>query len=321
MAPRVVLLADAGPMIGVGHVVRSLSVGAEMKRRGAEPLLLSRDLNDALVARAARLGVPHYGRRCTMDDGRLPSEVREYEPDLIIRDSYSFSEGVVAELDRLGAPSLVIDDNREAPLGKPTALLNQNLHATKPDYADLLGTRLMLGPRWCLIREEVRKLAREASPHREMSVLISTGGSDPLGVRRALADCIGALGVRVVEAPGLMVQSNSSARYERLLAQSTVAVIAAGTSLWEAACLGTPAIAVVTAQNQEALAREGEKAGICRAVDIRFGLDEGMVKAVASELLESKEDRDSMMIAGRALIDGEGVRRVGDLLEEVLRES
>lgn len=321
MAPRVVLLADAGHMIGVGHVVRSLSIGAELRRRGAEPLLLSRDLNSALVARATRLGVPHYGRLCPMDDQQLPSEVSEYEPDLIVRDSYSFSEGVVAGLDRLGVPSLVIDDNREAPLGQPTALLNQNLHATRSDYSDLLGTRLMLGPRWCLIREEVRELAREVSSERDMSVLISTGGSDPLGVRGALADCIGGLGVRVVEAPGLMVERDDSVSYERLLAQSTVAVIAAGTSLWEAACLGTPAIALVTAPNQEALAREGEKAGICRAVDIRGGLDKGAVRDVASKLLKSGEDRDSMMLAGRALIDGEGVRRVGDLLEQVLSES
>lgn len=321
MAARIILLADAGPVIGVGHVMRSLSVGAELRRRGAEPLLLSRDLNDALVRRAAELGVPSFRRQCSLDDRRLPAEVRGYEPELIVRDGYMFSAEVVYGLDQLGVPSLVIDDNREAPLGQPTALLNQNLHARKSDYADLSRTRLMLGSRWCLIREEVRQLLRAVSDSSDRSVVISTGGSDPLGVRKAVADCIGDLGVRVVEASGLMAEKPNGSGFECLLAEATIAVIAAGTSLWEAAYLGTPSIALVTARNQEALAREGEKAGICRAVDIRSGLDTGLLRRAVADLLASEKDQRSMSLAGRALIDGEGVRRVGDLLDDVVRKG
>ncbi len=50
--------------------------------------------------------------------------------------------------------------------------------------------------------------------------------------------------------------SSSPSDYVTTLATAEVAVLAAGSSLWEAACLGTPTIAVVVADNQRAAASE-----------------------------------------------------------------
>ncbi len=63
--------------------------------------------------------------------------VARLKPALLVRDGYEFTDASTASLEALGIPMLVIDDNREAPIGQPKFLLNQNLHASSEDYLDL----------------------------------------------------------------------------------------------------------------------------------------------------------------------------------------
>jgi spore coat polysaccharide biosynthesis predicted glycosyltransferase SpsG len=53
------------------------------------------------------------------------------------------------------------------------------------------------------------------------------------------------------------------------LASAHVAVLAAGSSLWEACAVGTPSIGLVVADNQAASANAAAKLGFTRVVDCR----------------------------------------------------
>jgi spore coat polysaccharide biosynthesis predicted glycosyltransferase SpsG len=63
--------------------------------------------------------------------------------------------------------------------------------------------------------------------------------------------------------------------YVSSLASAHVAVLAAGSSLWEACGVGTPSIGLVVADNQFASANAAKKLGFTRVVDcrVRFNVD------------------------------------------------
>ncbi len=298
----IVLRADAGPAIGIGHVMRSLTLGGELARRGVEVALATRELPAALATRAERLGVRVVG------------------PDDASADAFVMLDGyeIAAPAGRHG----VIDDNREAPVAGAALVLNQNLHAAAGMYADLSpATRLLLGPEYALVRDELGAV-RATGPVRERAsrVVLAVGGADPLGltepIARALApecelrvavgaanprrDAIAALGVTLDA--GDLVDSYGWA---------DVAVIAAGTTLWEVGYLGLPAVAIVVADNQRAAAKASEAAGFV------VGADPDGVRATVAELLVDPTRRGTMRTAGQALFDGRGATRVADAVIEV----
>ena len=254
--PNVALLADAGPSTGAGHVMRCLSLAAALQGMGLRATLSSAGLPGPLRDRAVHLRVPVIDRCVGQDDPAvvqgLPASTK-----MIVRDGYQFSDASAAALDD-HAPVVVIDDAREAPLGAPAAVLNQNLHATESMYSDVAASvALMIGPRWSLVREEIvsfRARPRQRVPRR---VVVALGGADVLGLASSIRDATKAEHLDAVSPAGLMGAAPSSEpdRFALQLASCELAIVGAGTSIWECLCLGTPTIALVTADNQEAIAR------------------------------------------------------------------
>jgi len=103
------------------------------------------------------------------------------------------------------------------------------------------------------------------------------------------------------------------------LASAHVAVLAAGSSLWEACAVGTPSIGLVVADNQIASANAAAKLGFTRAIDCRKSFS---VEAVKREIEVCILGGTSAM-RGAALSIGiaNGAKRVVDLIGELILES
>jgi spore coat polysaccharide biosynthesis predicted glycosyltransferase SpsG len=300
----IVLRADAGPAIGIGHVMRSLTLGRELVGRGVDVALATRDLPPALATRAERLGVPVIG----IDDASADA--------FIMLDGY--------EIDAPAGRHGVIDDNREAPVGGAALVLNQNLHASPGMYADLApATRLLLGPQYALLRAELEAV-RATAPVREHAtrVVLAVGGADPLGLTEPIAralesECelrvaVGAANPRRDTITALGVTLDAGDLVDSY-AWADIAVIAAGTTLWEVAYLGLPAVAIVVADNQRAAAKAAEAAGFVTLAE------PDSVRAAVVGLLADPARRGAMRVAGQAHFDGFGAARVADAVIEVAR--
>jgi UDP-2,4-diacetamido-2,4,6-trideoxy-beta-L-altropyranose hydrolase len=298
----IVLRADAGPAIGIGHVMRSLTLGEALVQRGVEVALATRDLPAPLALRAERLSIRVLG----VDDASADA--------FVMLDGY--------EIDAPRGSHGVIDDNREAPVAGAALVLNQNLHASPGMYADIAPTtRLFLGPQYTLLRSELAR-ARATSHVREQAsrVLLALGGADPLGLTEPIARALGAtceLRVAVgaanprrdaIAASGVTLDAGDLVDS---YAWADVAVIAAGTTLWEVGYLGLPAVAIVVADNQRAAAKASESAGFVTVAE-----PDG-VRAAVAELLADRARRATMRSAGQALFDGLGAARVADAVIEV----
>ena len=102
--------------------MRCLTLATSLRNVGFECTLLSSEIPTPLRRRADSLGVRSVIRGERQSDPAIGSSVARLKPALLVRDGYEFTDASTASLEALGIPMLVIDDNREAPIGQPKFL-------------------------------------------------------------------------------------------------------------------------------------------------------------------------------------------------------
>jgi len=329
----IVIRADAGASIGIGHVMRCITLGAALSRAGCIPILVSRDLPDQLSARAASSGLTLAPLEPLGNepDSELES-VLGWQPDFVVVDGYHL-DGFVQELGSSGVGYGVIDDNGELPTAGARLVLNQNLHATRELYAGAQPHRLLLGSDYALIREDVTSIRRPGRSEPANRVLVSLGGADPLELTHPIVTMLldesefelrVAVGAANPARPRLMdlLSRHSRAKADRgdlveSMGWADAAVIGAGTTLWEVGHLGLPSIAVIAAENQIHGARAAQAAGFVDVVDLRRA--NGVSSAVSAMigLLSNPARRLTMAESGVAMFDGLGAERVASAVIEL----
>jgi UDP-2,4-diacetamido-2,4,6-trideoxy-beta-L-altropyranose hydrolase len=243
-------------------------------------------------------------------------------PDVWIVDGYTLG----AELEHLiadGNTVMAIDDNHELPVDGAALVLNQNLHATPALYPDVAPQRLLLGPRFALIRSDVCDLDPAGLPDVGSVVLLAFGGTDParltlpMAVRLAATgntDIIVALGAEHPDRAA--VGALAGVRFDGGdlrdgFSESHVAVIGGGSTLWEVGVVGLPSLAVVVADNQVEGTAAAVAAGFVESADVRAsGFDVDHLVERTLGLLDDRPRRAAMAAAGRTLFDGDGRWRV-----------
>jgi UDP-2,4-diacetamido-2,4,6-trideoxy-beta-L-altropyranose hydrolase len=287
-----VLRADASSSIGVGHVMRSLSLGEALLDEGFGVELVSFELAPSLQSLAATCGIEVVEPSCAPRSSEDAQFVLQRNANIVVVDGYEFSREFFAVLEADSTPFAVVDDNAETNAQSPSAVINQNPHASASMYAHLQGNpKLLLGLQYAMVREEVREVAAMNLPSHEGEVFVAMGGADFLGLTAPIVEALAETGLQIRVAVGhantqrahiqkLADQSGNVTLIEQQdyvssLASAHVAVLAAGSSLWEACAVGTPSIGLVVADNQFASANAAKKLGFTRVVDcrVRFNVD------------------------------------------------
>ena len=264
--------------------------------------------------------------------------------DVVIVDHYDLDADWERAVSASGPRIAVIDDLADRP-HDCALLLDQNLYDDADSrYLGLVpeGCRLLLGPRWALLRSEFVTAAAAPRPRTgDISrVLISYGGADPTHETEkalaALADVssieiidvvVGAAFSDVWRVRAAVGRDSRCAIHEQpsdlagLMSDADLALGAGGSTTWERCALGLPAIVTSVASNQveaaRTLARHGAilyagDAGDVGSADLRTA-----VRALVADPLRVKQ----MGIAARSVIgrDYEGATGVAAAILEVAR--
>ena len=219
-------------------------------------------------------------------------------------------------------------------------ILNQNINAERLHYEVEGSARLLLGLRYVLMRPEFKKQIGSVSKHGEIArkVLVTLGGGDldnqTLKIIRAIERVnIDGLEVVVVVGPAnphlKQLQSQirvskipihlkiNTTRMAELMVWADIAVTGGGTTCWELACLGLPALVVILAENQAAVANGLDERGSVVNLGWHHDLSpDRIAKAIESLLLDAAK-RKKMSAVGRELVDGNGTERVVQILMEL----
>ncbi len=309
---HVVVCADASPDLGLGHVMRSLVLAHELTAAGCATTICG------VGVPADLLGSTDLVTRRDADDVDTVIGLR---PDFVVVDGDHFTADFFAALDAHGIGYAVIDDNGDTAAGRPVVVVNQNPHAKPAMYDHLEGNPLLLlGVRFALLRPEIDEIARQAPARRAGTVFVAFGGSDPRRLTEPVAVRLASEGLTVRVAVGPVhperaelvsrfdgeagVTVTEPEDYATELATASVAVLAAGSSLLEAAALDTPAVAVIVSENQRRLAAASLDQGVVFRV---FDADEEFLRELGTDVATAL---GSTLRPDRLRVPGSGARLV-----------
>lgn len=232
---------------------------------------------------------------------------------------------------------MVIDDLADRP-HLCDLLLDQNLGRSNGHYEPLVPShcRMLIGPRYALLRPEFAacrpgSLQRRQVPELQQ-LLVSLGGVDKFNITARVLDALdGKLSpecrIKVVLGSGAPWIEQVRRQAERmdgvevlvgvtdmagLMAESDLAIGAAGTTAWERCCLGLPTITLILAANQKQGALALAAAGAIRLCDDSAVLSDEVRDALAE--MSSPKARAKMTRACGAITDGLGT----DLIAEAM---
>ena len=327
-----VLRADASSSIGVGHVMRSLSLGEALLDEGFGVELVSFELAPSLQSLATSCGVEVVELSCAPRSSEDAQFVLERNANLVVVDGYEFSREFFAVLETSSTPFAVIDDNAETSAQSPSAVINQNPHASASMYAHLQGNpKLLLGLQYAMVRKEVCEVAAMNLQSCEGEVFVAMGGADFLGLTAPIVEALAETGLQIRVAVGHANTQRAHIQkladqlgnvtlieqqdYVSSLASAHVAVLAAGSSLWEACAVGTPSIGLVVAENQFASANAAKKLGFTRVVDcrVRFNVDAVLHEVQSCILGGTSAMRGAALSTGVANGASMVARELGDI--------
>jgi spore coat polysaccharide biosynthesis predicted glycosyltransferase SpsG len=273
--------------------MRSLSLGEALLDEGFGVELVSFELAPSLQSLATSCGVEVVELTCAPRSSEDAQFVLQRNANIVVVDGYEFSREFFAVLEASSTPFAVVDDNAETNAQSPSAVINQNPHASAPMYAHLQGNpKLLLGLQYAMVRREVREVAAMNLPTREGEVFVAMGGADFLGLTAPIVEALAETGLPIRVAVGHANTQREQVQkladqfghvtlieqqdYGSSLASAHVAILAAGSSLWEACAVGTPSIGLVVADNQFASANAAKKLGFTRVVDcrVRFNVED-----------------------------------------------
>jgi UDP-2,4-diacetamido-2,4,6-trideoxy-beta-L-altropyranose hydrolase len=358
---RIVFRTDASVQIGIGHVMRCLTLADALRANGADCRFICREHPGNLLKQIrqrgyAALGLPvssdipmsrdnedvaqsnhsaWLGSDWATDAAQTKVGAGETAVDWLIVDHYALDVRWERALRSMCRKLMVIDDladrHHDCDL-----LLDQNLGRDATDYGELVpkDCAVLAGSRYALLRPEFAaqrdySLHRRAIPKLE-HLLITMGGVDQVDatgqILEMLMDCrlpedchitvvmgphapwlarVTLLAEQMPRPTEVKVNVHNMAE---LMADSDVAIGAAGSTSWERCCLGLPSLIGVFADNQRSIANALQLAGAAK----EFGGMAGVAKInrMVTELFDDEDALASMSAYAAGVTDGCGTERV-----------
>lgn len=275
------------------------------------------------------------------EDARETLVIMEKEGgcDWLIVDHYALDATWETAMRPFAKRIIVIDDLSDRAHASDI-LLDQNLHERMEGrYRSQVPSScvLLLGPRFALLRNEFREAAarlRERDGH-VRHLLVFFGGADAhnmsavalRGIERLeCAELYVDVVVGVANPHREAIQSYCAERAQlhyycqvsnmaELMARADLAVGAGGSSTWERCALGLPSVVVSLADNQVAIAKTAERAGVLSYLGSGETVSEAAFTEALDRLMTSPETLCGMSGAARKLVDTRGCERVWQTME------
>jgi UDP-2,4-diacetamido-2,4,6-trideoxy-beta-L-altropyranose hydrolase len=326
---KILFLADAGPVVGGGHVMRCLTLAGVLQDLGASCAFMAPPAVAAVVKAFAKPGVELIP--CAAET--MVEAACSVSSDAVVVDHYGLQS---SDETRLRASRLLIalDD---AP-GRPhdcDLLVDSAIDRQAADYEPWVpkASQIWTGPNFALVRPEFAAARRKVLERRDRdgdvrSILVSLGLTDVGGITADVVEAILSTGIEArllavvgSAAPSLPRLRELSAIHANLrvevdvramapvVGEADLAIGAGGSSTWERCCLGLPGITLVLADNQADMAARLETHGVTKTLDVRLPGFADRLTAVLNDLVNDSAARRSMSAKASLLCDGLGAER------------
>lgn len=353
MMIKVGIRADGNKNIGMGHIMRCLSLAKGFRNKGIEVFFLSKYEQGIVKIREEGFEVIelshniecniegfYYGDSKTLEkEGEeIIAGIRAQSINILFIDSYNVTEGFLLKLKPLVKKLCYIDDLNK--FSYPVdILINGNVNGEFLDYEGYYEDEIMLlGLKYNLLRDEFKELSQRLINKEVKEIMITTGGSDPFDLTTHLTELIISdsilkdIGINIIVGNGFtkleelrdLSRNNtritiyeSVSKMSEIMLKSDIAISAGGSTLYELCACGTPTLAFIIAENQEPLVDMFCEKGYIQTL--------GWYNAFSDEdfLLKLKflcKDYDKRVLFSKKmqkLVDGEGANRIAETIIKI----
>lgn len=326
---RIGIRADGGPIIGMGHIMRCLSLANEFRKYGYKVYFLSK-LEEG-IKKIREQGFEVIYLKGVKEVREVVEAIKEYRIDILFIDSYNISEEYFLQIKPYVNKLGYIDDlNKFAYL--VDILINGNITAEYMDYKKYSEDQLMLlGPKYNLTREEFRNLPERKINKQIKEIMITTGGSDPYNMSGKIVNMIltdekfKRLKINVIvgqafsnkEALREISKLNSNVilhqnvrKISDIMLRADIAISAGGSTLYELCACGTPTLAFIMAENQKSIVETLDNLGYIISLGIYNQVTRTSLIDRLNELYADFDLRVQLSKRMQSLIDAKGVERI-----------
>jgi UDP-2,4-diacetamido-2,4,6-trideoxy-beta-L-altropyranose hydrolase len=344
---------DGGLYIGMGHIMRCLSLAKEFKRKNDYKVYFISKYKAGIdkikeenfeVIQLKHKNVVNtvgfnYGNPEELDKEaeEIVDIITKYKIDLLFIDSYNVTEEyfliVKPHVERLA----YIDDLNKF-VYPVDILINGNIAAECMDYKKYSENQIMLlGAKYNLIRDEFRNLPKREIKEKVEEIMITTGGSDPYNMSVKLLNII--MGdeelknliinvivgndftnkeelIKINQVSKNVILHENIKYISKIMLKSDVAISSGGSTLYELCVCGTPTLAFIYADNQEYIVRKMDELGYLQNLGWYYELKNEQFINSLKNMIYNYYFRIKLSDKQNKLVDVKGVERIVSILSK-----
>jgi spore coat polysaccharide biosynthesis protein SpsF len=334
----VLVRCDGGGATGLGHVKRCLTLARRLRDAHGFGVRFAMNPDKVGIDPVMEEGFPIEVMPHGMDECDWLMELIEKHQALaaVLDIRTKLSATSVLRLRGTGAVVGVIDDASPRRLSADFAVYPPvpQVFALNWEGAE---NEPLVGWEWVILGQDVGLPMTPGAARPR--VLVSMGGTDPLGLTLPVVDALSKLpptfSATVVLGPGAppLLEAEISKvapRFEiirapndlpRLMAEADLGVISFGVTAYELAALGVPALYLGLTADHALSASAFERAGMGISLGVAGEVTDMMIAGAVQSLLSDPERRRAMAAAGRMNLDGRGAARVAERIARLIEEK
>lgn len=354
---KVIFIAHGSSNIGMGHVIRSMSLANAFRDKNYEVKFISKYEtgkktlfeNDfdviSIDGKEINTNGFYYGSIEELEeDLKAIKKILEVEkPDIIVVDSYNVTKEFFVESANYTKCTAYIDDT--AAFDYPVdVIINGNISAKSLQYENFTDNpKLLLGLKYNLIRREFNNVPKRNVTDNCNSIMVSTGAADPHNITKIILDkllsnnSLSGYAINVVIGKGFkedvvkqiksialshptVVLHENPPKMSEIMLQSDFAITAGGSTIYELFACGVVTFAFIYAENQRDLVEVSEKNGYL----FNLGNYNEMKTDIANCIIEVAKDtslRKNMVEQIQAVVDSQGTKRIVEEVEKLILEK
>ncbi len=318
MKTKIIFRTDASVDIGIGHVMRCLTLADKLTELGA-----ASGIEIAFASSPETVA--------TIPNFKYPIEDALCGGDILIIDHYElgieYEQSMRDKFDLI----MVIDDipNRRH---ECDILLDQTFGRQEAEWRPLIpqSALALTGAPFMLLRQEFESLRARCEPRTKLeSIFVSLGGTDPYnvtdlvleGIRKTRLDipvtvAMGANAPHLLDVKdkarsmsNVIVMTNARSM-AALMVNADLAIGAGGVTAWERCCLGLPSLVLEIADNQKDVIHRLVLADAA----LECPIDDHAIYEAILLLHNSPEILTQMSFGASAICSGNGAQRVAQML-------
>lgn len=324
---KVSIITEGSSFTGLGHVTRCISLYQAFEGKGIKLFFI---INGDNTVKDFLKKINHDIFNWLNEEHRLLDLIKNTDVGII--DSYLADSTMYEKISNVVKVPVYIDDNIRIDYPKGI-VVNGTIYADGMNYPQKRDITYLLGSQYIPLRKEFWNVPENEIKEDIEKVMVTFGGDDSQNmtpkILYLLKNNFPELIKFVVIGKGFqnigeieilkdnninLIYYPDAERMKNVMLESDIAISASGQTLYELARVGVPTIAIAVAENQLNNAKGWQKAGFIEYAG--WWKDKELTKTVlyCFQNLKDKKVRFDRSSIGKTFIDGQGSKRVADIL-------